>query len=145
MIIGLYCRKTKRIALFHVEDRKESTLIPLIIDNVEEGSTIMSDKFSSYVNIKTNESKLEQYGFEHFWTNHSLNFVDPYQPWIHTNSIERQWRRLRNKISTIKRAFSNAIIQSYLDSFMIKTRLTHEELYLFTTYMLLKLKLIDYK
>ena len=111
-------------------------LIPLIIDNLEEGSTIMSDKFSSYVNIKTNQSKLEQYGFEHFWTNHSLNFVDPYQPWIDTNSFERQWRSLKNKISTTIRAFSNAIIRSYLVSFMIKTRLTHEELYLFTAYTL---------
>ena len=62
MIIGLYCHNTKRITLFHVEDRKESTLLPLI-DNFEEGSRIMSDKFSSYVNIKTNQSKLEQYGF----------------------------------------------------------------------------------
>ena len=96
----------------------------------------MSDKFSSYVNIKTNQSKLEQYGFDHFWTNHSLNFVDPYQPWIHTNSIERQWRRLRNKISNIKRTFSDDIIKNYLDSFVIKTMLTSEELYLFVAYAL---------
>ena len=57
-----------------------------------------------------------------------LNFVDPYQPWIHTNSIEREWRRLRNKISNVKRTFSDDIIKNYLDSFVIKTMLTSEEL-----------------
>ena len=122
-----------RIALFHVPDRKESTLIPIIIQNVAEGTTIMSDKFSSYVNLKTNQSKIEQYGLDHFWTNHSVNFVDKYQPDIHTNSIERQWRRLRNKIPNIKRSFSGSIIQNYLNTFMIKSMMTPEEVYIFFT------------
>ena len=119
--------------MFHVPDRKESTLIPIIIQNVAEGTTIMSDKFSSYVNLKTNQSKIEQYGLDHFWTNHSVNFVDKYQPDIHTNSIERQWRRLRNKISNIKRSFSGSIIQNYLNTFMIKSMMTPEEVYIFFT------------
>ena len=134
--VGLYCRKTKRIVLYHIPDRKEVTLIPLILTNVSEEKTIISDKFSSYVNIKRNSSKLEQFGISHFWTNHSIHFVDTFQPWIHTNGIERQWRRLRNKISSVKRSFSEKLIQPYLDTFVIKSMLKFEELYEFMLYTL---------
>ena len=48
------------------------------------------------------------------------DFVDEYQSHIPTNSIERQWRKLHNQVSSIRRSFSPEIIQQYLDCFVMK-------------------------
>ncbi len=117
--------------MYYVEDRKSTTLTPLILNNIPPGSTIMSDKFSSYVNIHRNESKLEPYGFTHYWVNHSREFVDSFQSFINTQIIERTWRSLRNSISSIKRTFTPSIIQQYLDTFVLRSRLTQKELFEF--------------
>ena len=46
------CRETKQTKLFYVENRKKNTLLSLILQHVEPGSVIISDKFSSYLKIK---------------------------------------------------------------------------------------------
>ena len=125
------CRETGEIRLFYVQNRKKKTLLPIIARNVNLGSTIISDKFASYLNIRKDESYLDQNGFYHFWVNHSKQFVDSYQPFIHTNGIERSWRSLRNQISSIKRTFTPKIVQQYLDTFMLKSMKSHDELYEF--------------
>jgi hypothetical protein len=119
------------MALFHVPDRKLKTLLPYIIENIPEEKTIISDKFSGYVNIKKDTSKLEDFNYTHFWVNHSKEFVDSTQPFIHTQNIERLWRSLRNSISSIKRAFEPDLVDDYLNTFILKTRLNEQELFEF--------------
>ena len=48
----------------------------------------MTDKMASYVNIKRNESEFEQYGYQHMWMNHNVEFVSSYIPEVHSNTIE---------------------------------------------------------
>ena len=130
LYLGIYGRKSKKIALFYVENRSSNTLIPLILENIPINSTIISDKYSTYVNIRRNESRLERYNtYHHYWVNHSQTFVDHYQDFIHSNSIERKWRSLRNSISTIKRSFSPHILQQYLDTFIMKSMIKEKELF----------------
>ena len=119
--------------LFYVENRKKTTLLPIIVKNVKPGSVIISDKFSSYLNLKKEESCLDPYGYYHFWVNHSKEFVDRYQSFIHTNGIERSWRCVRNQISSIKRTFRPKLVQEYLDVFMVKSTKTAQEFYQFMT------------
>ena len=52
--------KGTKIALFLVENHSSNTLIPLILENIPLNSTIISDKYSTYLNIKRNESRLER-------------------------------------------------------------------------------------
>ena len=62
------------------------------MENIKPSSTVMSDKMASYIDIKRNESKLEQYGYQHMWVNlvnHSVKFINSYIPEFHTNTIER--------------------------------------------------------
>jgi len=124
--------------MFYVDNRKASTLTPIILEHIPKNSTLISDKYSAYVNIKRNESKLEQYDFNHYWVNHSETFVDKYQSFIHTNGIERQWRSLRNSISTIKRTFAPDILQSYLDTFVMKSLINKKQLYELMLYIISK-------
>lgn len=74
-------------------------------------------------------SHIENEGFSHYFINHSLHFVDPIQPWIHTNNIERTWRSLKASISHVKRSLSNENIQSFIDSFHFESFFKQENLY----------------
>ena len=130
------CRDTHQVRLFYVKDRKKKTLLPIITKYVKQGSTIITDKFASYLNIKSNESYLDKEGFYHFWVNHSQEFVDKFQPFVHTNTIERTWRSLRNQISSIKRTFAPGHVQQYLDTFMLKALKTSEEMYELMIYII---------
>ncbi|XP_068219505.1 uncharacterized protein [Palaemon carinicauda] len=66
------------------DNRKSETLIPLINRYIKPGSIIYSDSWRGY-------NKISESGYTHFQVNHSENFVDPNNPNIHTQNIERLW------------------------------------------------------
>ena len=70
-----------------VPDRKAETLLKIIFDRVEEGTTIISDSWSSY-------EKLKDLYFNHFKVNHKYNFLDPITG-AHTNKIEGLWKHAK--------------------------------------------------
>lgn len=105
IIFGIKCRSTGIVLLFPVPNKNKNTLLPILVSNVEQGATVISDKFSSYIS-RNNYSHIDDLGFEHYFVNHSLTFVDPIQTSIHTNCIERVWRSLRASVSHVKRSFS---------------------------------------
>ena len=69
---------------FVVEDRKGSTLMELITENVEEGSHIVTDEWRGY-------SRSTERGYTHHTVNHSRNYVDP-ESGYHTQNVERAWQ-----------------------------------------------------
>ena len=56
-------------------------------------TTIISDCWRAY-------DCLGNEGYQHLTVNHSLNFVDPKNPQIHTNRIESTWRHVKESFST---------------------------------------------
>ena len=54
-------------------------------------SIIYSDAWRAY-------NDLSQLGYKHYAVNHSKNFVDPSNPSIHTQNIERLWLDLKQWI-----------------------------------------------
>ena len=82
--------KKKFIVPLHKDgqDRSANTLIPLIKKFILPGSVIISDGWSAY-NTIGNE------GYTHKVVNHSENFVDPDDPSVHTQTIERLWRDVK--------------------------------------------------
>ena len=110
-IFGGICRETSQCFLVQVDDRKASTLLTAIKDNIAEGSIIYSDSWKGY---KTQE--LEEAGFEHFKVNHRYNFVDP-DTGVHTQTVERMWghAKWRNKK---QRGTARHLLESYLVEFM---------------------------
>ena len=128
IVFGIKCRTTKLTLLFPVPDKKKETLHPIILDHVQEGAEVISDKFSSYI-TRRGRSHLDELGYEHYFINHSVEFVDPIQNFIHTNNIERTWRSLRASISHIKRSISQDKIQSFIDSFHFYSFFSQDSLY----------------
>jgi len=68
-------------------------------------------------------------GYNHYFINHSLHFVDPIDPSIHTNDIERARRSFKNSISHVKRSLSDKTIDSFIDTFHFQTFISEESLY----------------
>ena len=73
--------------LVPVPDRTSDTLMAIIRDWIEPGTTVISDSWASYRN-------LDQQGYTHRTVNHSIHFVDP-TTGAHTNTIESTWRSVK--------------------------------------------------
>jgi len=78
-----------------LKNRKEENLIPIIRRHIKLGTTVYTDSFSVYVNNYQKISKLEKYGFPHYFINHKLEFVSQVAKDIHTNSIESLWNDVK--------------------------------------------------
>ena len=70
------------------QDRSAATLIPLIKKYIRPGTVIVSDGWKAY-------SSLASEGYTHWVVNHAEHFVDPQNPDIHTQNIERLWRDIK--------------------------------------------------
>lgn len=70
---------------FAVEKRDAKELIPIIKENIAEGSIIHSDCWGAYNGIQ----QLRGYSYTHHTVNHSKGFKN--SAGIHTNTIESAW------------------------------------------------------
>ena len=116
IVFGNKCWTTGHTLIFPVQNKTREVLLPILINHVENCATIISDKFSTYVS-RNGRSNLEEIGFDHYFINHSLHFVDPIQPFIHINNTERIWRSLKASISHVKRALPDNTVYSFIDTF----------------------------
>ena len=89
-IFGGICRETREMFLVIVPKRDKETLLPIIKSRIRQGTTIISDGWSSYRTLK-NE------GFTHLVVNHSQNFVDP-NTGAHTQNIENLWWQIKRQL-----------------------------------------------
>lgn len=77
--LGLLERGTLRCRMFMLTDRDEETLLSTIMENVELGTTIYTDEWRGYSNLKS-------LGYNHFVVNHSKHEYSKGN--ITTNRIE---------------------------------------------------------
>ena len=95
-VLGGIDRETRETFFKVVQDRSAETLLPILIDNIHPESIVISDCWKSY-------NSVSKHFKEHLSVNHSLHFVDPKDPKIHTNTIESQWRVLIRNVLPKKR------------------------------------------
>lgn len=86
--VGIICRETKEIRLILTRRRNSNVLARFITSFIPYGSQIMTDGWRGYY-------FLELLPYFHSVVNHSINFVDVNDRSIHTNTIERLWRSLK--------------------------------------------------
>lgn len=89
-VFGGICRETREFFFVPVQERNSETLLRVIQDHIEPGTTIISDCWKAY-------NCLNSEGYKHLTVNHSVNFVDPITG-AHTNTIERRWRDTKNLV-----------------------------------------------
>lgn len=91
------------------EKRDRKTLLPIIKKYIQPGSVIYSDGWRAY-------NTLGQEGFLHESVNHSENFVDPENPKVHTQNIERLWRDVKEWIK--KPGIKAKYLMQYLSRYL---------------------------
>ena len=91
-----------------IPDAKTNTLMPLITDNVEKGSTISTDEMQGY-------KKLRNHDYTHGAVKHS---AEQSKDGIHhTNSIEGVWSQLKRSIKGTHVHVSRKHLPKYLGEF----------------------------
>ena len=116
-VVGAICRQTKKVALRIVRRRNAEVLTRFVVECIAPGTTIITDMWRGYSNLEDNK-------FRHLKVNHSVNFVDPVDRRIHTNTIERCWRSLKEYIP---KSIPESGYEEYVMSFLYKKELDKEK------------------
>jgi transposase len=91
-----------------VDDTTSSSVTPFIRGKIEIGSTLNTDEYSSYENVK-------YLGYDHKQVNHSAKEYVREQS--HTNTIEGFWSQLKRSIDGTYHMVSPKYLQSYVNEF----------------------------
>lgn len=98
------------VKAFVVPDRMKDTLLPVVYANVKPDSTIMTDDYSAYNDLRKD--------YSHFSVNHSAKqYVNEM---AHTNGIENFWSHLKRGIDGIYHWCSKEHLQAYIDEFTLR-------------------------
>ena len=80
--------------MFVVPDRTADTLIPIILANIRPGTIIISDTYSPYLSLG------RDHGLQHMMVNHSLEFVNRLNRFVHTETIEGYWGHVKEWVNS---------------------------------------------
>jgi transposase-like protein len=111
VIFGLVNRETKQVKSFNVESADKECLLPKIGCNIKMGSTIVTDSYHAYKDLKNN--------YKHDVIKHSAGEyvrIDTSREAfkIHTNTIEGYWALVKRTINGTYHWVSKKHLQKYL-------------------------------
>jgi hypothetical protein len=89
-LFGGIKRGSKDCFMVPVGKRNKETLLPIIFKYMKPGTTVISDEWKAY-------KALINHNYAHKSVNHSINFVSPDDPIVHTQNIENLWSVLKRK------------------------------------------------
>lgn len=122
-VVGGIDRQNKKCFLKVVDRRDSQTLLSVISENVEPGTTIITDMWRGY-------NSLEQNGFPHKTVNHSVNFVSPNDRNIHTQTIESHWAKIKRDMRRRIGRMTVSTFESYLVEYVWRsTHFNNKELF----------------
>lgn len=105
-IFGMIERDGKVVAM-KVENTQGATLMPIVSQFIEQGTTTYTDEASIY-------HKLEQNGYNHVFVNHGQReYVRAHD--IHTNGIEGFWAHFKRVVFSTYHCVSKDYLQRYID------------------------------
>jgi transposase-like protein len=93
-----------------IPNRQKEIILPIIQEAVKNDSTIMTDEYSGYDDLKND--------YTHKTINHSAK--EYVNEMAHTNSIESFWSHLKRGIDGIYHWVSVEHLQSYCDEFTLR-------------------------
>lgn len=116
-------RQSNRVRFFPVQRRDAATLLPIIADNIEAGSLIISDGWAAYGGIRHLQNQ-----YEHQWVNHRLFFVDPNDREIHTQGIEATWGALKTSLRHLH-GTNPELLPTYLFQYMFRRFYNNQKIF----------------
>lgn len=112
----------KKVITRVVDSSDSSNIKPFIRGQIKIGSTIYSDEYSAY-------SDLKYQGYNHKQINHSQKEYVSGQ--VHTNTIEGFWSLVKNGIAGTYRMVSPKYLQTYINEFAFRYNHDHSKCHLF--------------
>jgi transposase-like protein len=94
-VFGGVERESGKTFLVPVPDRTADTLMAVIVEWIEPGTTVIRDCWGAYRDLETQ-------GYTHRTVNHSIEFVDQ-RNGAHTNTIESTWRHVNAYLNPYNR------------------------------------------
>jgi transposase-like protein len=111
-VLGMRERDGNVIAIV-VPNRNKETILPIILNTVEQDSTIMTDEYTAYKDLRLTHS--------HFTVNHGAKEYVNHM--AHTNGIENFWSHLKRGVDGIYHWVSKEHLQSYVDEYTFRFNL----------------------
>jgi transposase-like protein len=108
-VLGMKERNGNVIAVV-VPNRNKETILPIIQETVENDSTIMTDEYTAYKDLK--------FEYSHNTVNHGAK--EYVNQMAHTNGIENFWSHLKRGIDGIYHWVSKEHLQSYVNEFTLR-------------------------
>ena len=106
-IFGMIEREKGTVVAMKVENTQGKTLMPIVSQLVEEGSTTYTDEASIY-------NKLSENGYDHLFVNHGKReYVRAND--IHTNGIEGFWAHFKRVVFGTYHCVSKDYLPRYID------------------------------
>ena len=109
-----------KVFMIPVENRKQTTLLPIIKKWIKAGSIIHSDCWKAY-------NCLERNGYTHVTVNHSKEFLNK-ENYACTNGIESDWRHA--KVSIPRYGVKQGLHSFYLGEFMWRRKMQDKDKFL---------------
>lgn len=109
-VIGMVQRKGNLKAQV-VPDLKKNTVEPIIKKNVDKDSTVYTDEFLSYKDLK-------KHGLDHDVIKHAIK--EYVRGKVHTNTIEGFWSQMKRSINGTYHHVSPKHLQLYVDEFSFR-------------------------
>lgn len=109
-IVGLVEREG-RLKATVTANTKASTVMPLIKANVQEGSMLMTDEYSSY-------NTVAKFNYSHKTIKHGKK--EYVSGLTHVNTIEGFWSQMKRSINGTYHAVSPKYLQAYVDEFSFR-------------------------
>ena len=108
-VLGILERNGKVYAV-PVTDRKAKTIVPIMVDKVQAGTTVYTDEFKSY--------KILNKRYNHDFVSHSAN--EYVSGTVHTNGIENFWSLLKRGLDGIYHQVSDKHLGRYVNEFTFR-------------------------
>lgn len=109
-VVGMVERGGK-LEVRAVENVKRTTIMPMVVDNIEKGSQIYTDEFVVY-------DTLPGMGYKHDTVPHAEKVYVVGN--AHTNTIEGFWSLIKNGIRGVYHSVSSKYLQHYLDEYAFR-------------------------
>jgi len=120
VIIGLVNRDTKQAKAFKIDNADKECLLPKIGCNVKERSTIVTDTYHAYNNLRRNYTHKTVKHSANEYVRNELDIDGRVSFKIHTNTIEGFWSIVKRTINGTHHWISKKHTQAYLAEMTIR-------------------------
>lgn len=90
-VFAMFCRITQLVVFYYIPDRRHPTLTRILRKHLCIAKTVISDTMTSYVRPRTETSRLEQYGWLHFFINITQHNLHEKFSFVFINNVRRQF------------------------------------------------------